>query len=179
MLRSVRTKSCSVADHKFLLQEAQKYTFTQLPFLQPSVGTSAMTLRLYMNAFTQLAFQKCSVYEECSSLVSSDSPAEHAEHSFIHVYMKLHYVLIEEKICFISPSYVEELCLTNSCNACKFSETSGLGICYTTSLLKYQSLVLCILNGLHLKEFHLVKKGGKVSLVTQLQTSNSLSHAYT
>lgn len=98
---------------------------------------------------------------------------------FIQAYMKLCCVLIQEKICFISLSYMEELCLINSCNACKFSETSGLEICNTTSLLKYQSLVLCVLKELPLKEFHLGKKGGKVSLVTQLQTSNSLSHAYT
>lgn len=41
------------------------------------------------------------------------------------------------------------------------------------------SLVLRILNGLHLKDFHLGKKGGNVPLTTLLQTSNSLSHRYT
>lgn len=41
------------------------------------------------------------------------------------------------------------------------------------------SLVLHILNRLHLKDFHLGKKGGNVPLITLLQTSNSLSHRYT
>lgn len=87
-----------------------------------------------LNECIHIAFQKCSVREEYTTLVNSDSPAEHA---FIQAYMKLHCVLIEEKICFLSPFYMEDLCLINSCNACKFSEASGLDICNITSLLKY------------------------------------------